>query len=83
MCVVDDDDELAFYVKALTSPAKSEWIVSMQEEMSSMDKNKVWDLVDILLSCKTIGNKWVFKVKRKANGSNEKYKAHLVEKGYT
>ena len=45
--------------------------------------NQVWDLVDLLLGHKTIGNKWVLKMKYKANGSNERYKAHLVAKGYT
>ena len=55
----------------------------MQEEMSSMDKNKVWALVDIPSGRTTIGNKWVFKVKCKADGSIDKYKAHLVVEGYT
>ena len=32
---------------------------------------------------KTIGNKWVLKVKRKVDGSIERYKARLVAKGYT
>ena len=32
---------------------------------------------------KAIGNKWVLKVKRKADGSIDKYKACLVAKGFT
>ena len=31
---------------------------------------------------KTIGCKWIFKRKLKPNGSIEKYKAHLVSKGF-
>jgi len=32
---------------------------------------------------KTIGYKWVFKIKHKADGSIERYKASLVAKGIT
>ena len=47
--------------------------------MSSMDKNNVWELVDLPPRRKTIANKWVLKVKRKADGSIYS----LVVKGYT
>ena len=56
---------------------------AMNDELSSMDKNFVWELVDLPLGCKAIGNKWVLKFKRKANGSIDKYKARLMEKGFT
>ena len=48
-----------------------------------MRKNQVWDLVDLSLDWKAIGNKWVLNIKRKANGSIENYKARLVARGYT
>ncbi|KAL0281834.1 UNVERIFIED_CONTAM: Retrovirus-related Pol polyprotein from transposon TNT 1-94 [Sesamum angustifolium] len=48
-----------------------------------MAKNNVWELVDLLAGPKTIGNKWVLKVKREADGSINKFKARLVAKGYT
>ena len=51
--------------------------------MDSMAKNQVWELVDLLPGHKTIGNKWVLKIKRKADGLIDKYKACLVAKGYT
>ncbi|KAI3463685.1 hypothetical protein Pfo_020348, partial [Paulownia fortunei] len=43
----------------------------------------IWELVDLPSGCKTVGNKWVLKVKRKLDGSINKYKAQLVAKGYT
>ena len=58
-------------------------MIDMQDEMSSMDKNNVWELVDHPLGRKTIGNKWVIKVKRKADGSIDRYNTRLVAKGYT
>ena len=55
----------------------------MKEEMNSMNKNKVWELVDISANRKVVGNKWVLKIKHRADGSIDKYKARLVAKGYT
>ena len=55
----------------------------MRDEMDSMAKNQVWELVDLSPRCKTIGKKWVLKIKHKVDGSIEKYKAHLMAKGYT
>ena len=55
----------------------------MNNEMESMRTNQVWDLEDLLLGRKAIGNKWVLKIKCKADGSIERYKARLVAKGYT
>uniref|UniRef100_A0A2N9EE71 Integrase catalytic domain-containing protein n=1 Tax=Fagus sylvatica TaxID=28930 RepID=A0A2N9EE71_FAGSY len=83
LCDAKDVDEPASFSEALHSPDRDEWMTAMQEEMSSMDKNNVWELVDLPPGRKTIGNKWVLKVKRKADGSIDRYKARLVAKGYT
>ena len=45
-------------------------------------KNGTWELVDLPHGVKPIGPKWVFKLKRNLDGSINKYKARLVEKGY-
>ena len=71
------------YREVLSSPAKGEWMDAMKDGLSSMDKKSVWELVDLSPGNKAIGNKWVFKVKRKADGSIDKYKARLVAKGFT
>jgi len=55
----------------------------MKDEMDSMIRNKGWKLVDLPPQCKFIGNKWVFKIKHRANGSINKFKARLVAKGFT
>ena len=55
----------------------------MEEELESMRKNQVWDSVNLSSNKKTIGNKWVLKIKWKVDGSIENYKARLVVKGYT
>ena len=55
----------------------------MEEEMESMKVNQVSELVDLPPGRKEIGNKWVLKIKRKADGSIERYNSRLVAKGYT
>ena len=51
--------------------------------MSSMAKNHVWELDDLPPRHKTIGNKWVLKIKHKEDGLVNRYKACLVAKEYT
>ncbi|CAA0357000.1 unnamed protein product [Arabidopsis thaliana] len=59
-----------------------EWTLACEEEISSIEKHKTWNLVDLPSGVKPIGLKWVFKLKRNSNGSINKYKARLVAKGY-
>ena len=55
----------------------------MEEKIESMNDTQVWDLVDLPPGRRSIGNKWILKIKRKVDGSIERYKAWLVAKGYT
>ena len=54
----------------------------MEEEMESLRRNDIWDLVGFPYGRKTIGSKW-FKRKTNAAGRIEKYKTRLVAKGYS
>jgi hypothetical protein len=54
----------------------------MDQEMVTLDPNATWEVVVLPKDKKTIGCKWVYKVKHNANGSMNKYKARLVVKGY-
>jgi hypothetical protein len=58
-------------------------VEAMLEELNSMRKNKVWELVSLPNNRKPIGCKWIFKRKLNAVGQVEQYKARLVAKGYT
>ena len=78
-----DDAEPNSVQVALTCLTKDEWRKAMEEELESMRKNQVWDLVDLPSNQKAIGNKRVIKIKWKADGSIENYKAQLVAKWYT
>ncbi|KAL0410895.1 UNVERIFIED_CONTAM: Retrovirus-related Pol polyprotein from transposon RE1 [Sesamum latifolium] len=59
------------------------WIDAMREEMHALEKNKTWEIVSLPDEKKSVGCKWVFTLKYKADGSLERYKARLVAKGYT
>ena len=55
----------------------------MKEEIDSLEKNKTWELVKLPKDRKTIGCKWVFKLKKGVDGKVERYKSRLVTKGYS
>jgi hypothetical protein len=54
----------------------------MDEEMAALHANAIWELVTLPKDKKTIGCKWVYKVKHNADGFVSKYKARLVAKDY-
>ena len=54
----------------------------MNNEIESIEKNDTWELVDLPKNRDCIGVKWVYKMKYKANGEVEKYKARLVAIGF-
>ena len=54
----------------------------MLDEMTSIEANNTWELVDPPPRQCPIGLKWVFKTKKDATGIIIKHKARLVAKGY-
>ena len=58
------------------------WINAMQSEMDSIHRNGTWELCELPKGKNVIGTKWVYKIKRKSDGSIDRYKARLVAKGY-
>jgi len=58
------------------------WREAMSIELTALMKHGTWDLVLPPSHCNPVGCKWVFRVKRKADGSVERFKARLVAKGY-
>ena len=60
-----------------------EWKQAVLEEMSALEKNKTWVIEELPRGKNTVGCKWVFTTKFRADGTLERYKARLVAKGFT
>jgi histone deacetylase 1/2 len=58
------------------------WVAAMDNEYMALLKNKTWHLVPYPKGKNIIDCKWVYKVKKKADGTIDRYKARLVAKGF-
>ena len=54
----------------------------MSSELTALMKHGTWELTVPPQHCNLIGCKWVFRVKRKSDGSIDRFKARLVARGY-
>jgi histone deacetylase 1/2 len=54
----------------------------MDTEFNALIKNKTWHLVPHVKGSSIVDCKWVYKEKRKADGSLDKHKGRLVAKGF-
>ena len=71
------------YQQAIESPNKKQWLEAIHKELMMMKRRGVWKIVELPKGRKTIPCKWVFDIKRKADGSIERHKARLVACGYS
>jgi len=55
----------------------------MKAELDALDANQTWQLTSLPPGKKTIGCRWIYKIKYKSYGTVGRYKACLVAKGYT
>jgi hypothetical protein len=76
-------DDPASYKEVVMSENLKKWLETMEDELSSMSSNGVWDLVEISDGAKKVGCKWVYKTKYGSKGKIKRVKARLVAKGFT
>lgn len=55
----------------------------MKVDFDALLKNQTWDLVPCDPNKNIVTCKWLFRIKRKADGTIDRYKARLVAKGFT
>jgi hypothetical protein len=79
MVTIIQEVEPTCFEQAVGNP---KWDNAMDEKMVALDANATWELVALPKDKRTIGCKWVYKVKHNADGYVNRYKARLVAKGY-
>ena len=78
------DNEPRSYKQAIKSPDSDRWISAMQQELDTLHYNNTWSVVPLPRSDRNIvGSKWIYKIKRDANGDIARYKARLVAQGFS
>ena len=82
--VASDTDDLIpkSHEQALRSPAADKWLSAMHDELASLQQHGTWELQSAPAGTRPLPAKWVFAIKRGADGSIERYKARLVVKGF-
>jgi len=78
-----DVPEPETYIHAQQSPNWNDWQMAIEEEIDSLESNKVWEIVDRLSNRRIIDGRWVFRVKGNAKGQLERFKARYVAKGFS
>lgn len=58
------------------------WQHAMQQEFQALMRNNTWSLVPCPTNANIVGCKWIFRIKRRADGSIERHKARLVAQGF-
>ena len=76
-----DDDPLTFQ-EAMSHVDWQQWYLAMMSEIESLEKRSTWTVVKPPNGSNIIGTRFVYKIKRNADGSIERYKARLVAQGF-
>jgi histone deacetylase 1/2 len=59
------------------------WQSAMRSEIAALHANNIWSFVSFDPSMDVVGYRWVYKIKHRADGAIDRYKARLVARGFT
>ncbi|GAB2288443.1 hypothetical protein Dimus_037998 [Dionaea muscipula] len=74
------DIEPLGYKLALQCPT---WKAAMQDEMNALTSQNTWTLVPLPPDKNVVSCKWIFKLKKNADGTISRHKARLVARGFS
>ena len=78
-----DGDEPTSYAEAMSRPDAHLWQAAVNAERESLWKTGTYRLTELPAGRQAIGCRWVFKIKRHADGTIDRCKARLVAKGFS
>ena len=71
-----DDEPRSFHEAMQRTPEeRAKWYEAAVDEIQALVDNRTFELMQLPPGRKAIGSRWVFKVKRNADGSIERHKA--------
>ncbi|MBW0492551.1 hypothetical protein O181_032266 [Austropuccinia psidii MF-1] len=77
------DETPQTFKAAISCNAKEVWVDAINRELLSIEKLKVWDLINLDPSYKLVGLTWVFKTKKNHLNQVIEHKAQLCAQGLT
>lgn len=84
--ILDSTPIPSTYQQAISSIHKNDWTLAMMDEISSMEKNKVFELVPRphkSSGIRVIGSRWVYDKKTDGQGHVTRLKARFIARGFT
>jgi len=69
--------------EAKASPESAHWMQAINEELNNLKRLQTWEEVEETSNVNCIESKWIFKIKRDANGEIARFKARLVARGFS
>ena len=70
------------YKEAVNGGHASKWMNSMKSEVTSLQENGTWELVDLPPGKNLVSGKWVYVIKENSDGSIERYKSRWTARGF-
>jgi hypothetical protein len=80
---ITDAAEPSSYLEAISCDNSSKWLIAMNDEFESLQRNSTWDLVELPEGKRPLKCKWIYKKKDGIFGVEPtRWKARLVVKGF-
>jgi len=74
---------MPLFEEAKNRPDWPKWQEAIKAELANLKVNGTWELIERPSGVNVVDSKWVLQIKKNAASEIEKYKAHLVTRGFT